>query len=170
MTLSLIVAVADDRAIGQDNSLPWHLPADLKRFRETTTGHTVLMGRNAYLSLPKGALPNRRNVIVSATLKEAVGAEVYPSIEVALEAVKNDGEVFLIGGAQLYEAILPFCDKLYLTTVKGSFPDADTFFPELDLAEWNLVEESSFPSDEKNAYETVLTVYDRINSPQRRNL
>ncbi|MBB6275763.1 dihydrofolate reductase [Porphyromonas circumdentaria] len=162
MKLSIIVAVAADNAIGKENDLLWHLPADLKRFKETTTGHTIIMGRNTFYSLPKGALPNRRNIIISTTLKEVPNAECYASIEQALYALTEEEEVFVIGGAQLYRTTLPWADRLYFTRVSASFDEADTFFPEVDFTEWKPVFTQHFEADERNAYATTLTIYDRI--------
>lgn len=162
MKLSIIVAVAADNAIGKNNDLLWHLPADLKRFKETTMGHTVIMGRNTFYSLPKGALPNRRNIIISTTLKKVSGAECFPSVEKALEAVAQEKEVFVIGGAQLYRATLPFADRLYFTRVSASFGEADTFFPDVNFTEWRPIRSQHFEADEKNIYATTLTIYDRI--------
>lgn len=162
MILSLIVAIAADDSIGKGGDLLWHLPGDLKRFKQTTTGHTIVMGKNTYYSLPNGALPNRRNIVISTTMPPTEGVEIYRSLNEALEATKHEDEVFIIGGAILFKATLPFADKFYLTRVHASFPEADTFFPEIDFTEWRPIEQQFFPKDEKNALETVLTVYERI--------
>ncbi|KXB33294.1 dihydrofolate reductase [Bacteroidales bacterium KA00251] len=162
MMLSLIVALGADNSIGKGGDLLWRLPGDLKRFKETTTGHSIIMGKKTFLSLPKGALPHRRNIVVSTTLSPQEGVEVYTSLEKALEAVKGEDEVFIIGGAMLYETTLPYADRLYLTRVSASFPDADTYFPEIDFTEWCPKHQTTFQKDERNAYQTVLTIYDRI--------
>lgn len=162
MILSIVVAVAADNAIGKENRLLWHLPADLKRFKETTTGHTIIMGRNTYYSLPNGALPNRRNIVISRTLRELPDAECFSSIEQALAVIADDEEVFVIGGAQLYEATLPLADRIYFTRVSASFPEADTFFPEINFTEWRAVFCKHFLADERNEYDTTLTIFDRI--------
>lgn len=162
MILSLIVAIGADDSIGKDGDLLWHLPGDLKRFKTTTTGHPIIMGRKTFLSLPKGALPHRRNMVISTTLPPREGIEVFASIEEALREVETEEEVFIIGGATLYEVTLPYADRLYLTRVHASFPDADTFFPEIDFTEWCPKHQETFPKDEKNAYQTVLTIYDRL--------
>lgn len=122
MTLSIIVAVAANNAIGKDNDLLWHLPGDLKRFKETTTGHAIIMGKNTFHSLPNGALPNRRNIVVSSTLVPPDGVERYSTLQAALEAVAGEEEVFIIGGAQLYAAALPLADKIYFSRVEKGFP------------------------------------------------
>ncbi len=162
MRLSIIVAVAENGAIGKDNDLLWHLPADLRRFKETTTNHTIIMGRNTYYSLPNGALPNRRNVVISRTIQELPNVDCYSSVEEALSSLKDEEEVFIIGGAKLYESTLPLVHRLYFTRVLASFPEADTFFPEIDFSEWEEISSEEFPADDKNEFATKLTIYDRI--------
>lgn len=164
MVLSIIVAIGADNAIGRGGDLLWHLPSDLKRFKETTMGHSVVMGRKTFLSLPKGPLPRRRNIVISQTLPPQEGIELYPSLEEALEAVAGEQEVFIIGGGMLYEATLAIADRLYLTRVEASFSDADTFFPEIDFSQWRPISEEHFPADEKNRYATSLTIYQRISN------
>ena len=161
MTLSIIVAIASDGAIGRANDLLWHLPADLKRFKELTTGHTILMGRKTFESLPRGPLPNRRNIIISRSLPEQPGAEVYPTIQQALEACASDGEVFIIGGGEIYRQLLPNTERIYLTRVQASFPDAEVFFPELDPTEWIEEAREVYPRDERNEYDTELLLLRR---------
>jgi dihydrofolate reductase len=152
--LSLIVAMDERRAIGQNNRLMWHLPGDMKRFREITTGHTVIMGRNTFESLPAGALPNRTNIVLSSRPGAShEGCLTVPSLQSALEACANEaGEVFIIGGGSLYEQALPKAGKIYLTIVHHVFDDADTFFPPLNAGEWNEIERQDFPSDDRNPY------------------
>lgn len=161
MTLSIIVAVASDGAIGRANDLLWHLPADLKRFKELTTGHTILMGRKTFESLPRGPLPNRRNIIISRSLPAQPGAEVYPTIQQALEACASDEEVFIIGGGEIYRQLLPNTEQIYLTRVQASFPDAEVFFPELDPIEWIEEVREVYPRDERNEYDTELLLLRR---------
>ncbi len=161
MTLSIIVAVASDGAIGRANDLLWHLPADLKRFKELTTGHTILMGRKTFESLPRGPLPNRRNIIISRSLPAQTGAEVYPTIQQALEACASDEEVFIIGGGEIYRQLLPDTERIYLTRVQASFPDAEVFFPELDPTEWIEEAREVYPRDERNEYDTELLLLRR---------
>jgi dihydrofolate reductase len=161
MTLSIIVAVASDGAIGRANDLLWHLPADLKRFKELTTGHTILMGRKTFESLPHGPLPNRRNIIISRSLPAQPGAEVYPTIQQALEACASDEEVFIIGGGEIYRQLLPSTERIYLTRVQASFPDAEVFFPELDPTEWIEEALEVYPRDERNEYDTELLLLRR---------
>ncbi|KGN70871.1 diacylglycerol kinase [Porphyromonas gulae] len=154
--ISIVVAIAENGAIGYKNDLLWHLPADLKRFKETTTGHSIIMGSRTFRSLPKGALPNRRNIVLSRTQQDFPGAEWAASPEAALELVGNEEEAFVIGGAQVYEQMLPYTDKIYLTRVHADFPEADTFFPELDMSEWVELSRTEYPADEKNRYATTL--------------
>lgn len=161
MTLSIIVAVASDGAIGRANDLLWHLPADLKRFKELTTGHTILMGRKTFESLPRGPLPNRRNIIISRSLPAQPGAEVYPTIQQALEACASDEEVFIIGGGEIYRQLLPNTERIYLTRVQASFPDAEVFFPELDPTKWIEEAREVYPRDERNEYDTELLLLRR---------
>lgn len=161
MQLSIIVAMGRDRSIGADNQLLWHLPQDLKRFRQLTTGHTIVMGRNTWHSLPCGALPNRRNVVVSRTLDEAQGAEVYRSVEEALRELEGEAEVFVIGGGQIYEQLLPRVSKLYLTVVEAEFAHADTFFPKIDWAAWHIVQEERVPADERNSFASIYYELER---------
>jgi dihydrofolate reductase len=133
MTLNLIAAVAGNLAIGFQNKLIYWLPDDLKRFKALTTGHTVIMGRKTFESLPKGALPNRRNVVLTRqTVSENSfpGCDVYHSLEEALKSCAADEEVFVIGGESLYRAALPLAHRLYLTEVEDVPADADAFFPE----------------------------------------
>jgi dihydrofolate reductase len=135
METGIIVAIANHNAIGKDNRLLCHLPGDLKRFKEITSGHTVIMGRNTYFSLPKGALPNRRNIVLSFDDESFEGCETARSVEDALQRCQGEEKVFFIGGASIYHQTYPFVDKLYLTMVHEDF-EADTFFPEIDFSLW----------------------------------
>ena len=152
MKLSLICALDRRRAIGLRGELLFYLPAALRHSKALTTGHTVLMGRRTFQSLPKGALPNRRNVVVSRNPAfTAEGAEVYPTMEAALAACEADELVFVIGGESVYAAALPLAHELCLTFVEASAPEADTYFPAYDEAEWQLVAEECHEPDERNA-------------------
>jgi dihydrofolate reductase len=149
--ISIIVAIAQNFAIGKNNELLFHLPSDLKRFKQITTGHAVIMGRNTFLSLPKGALPNRRNIVISDDRAEIFeGCEMVFSIEEAIDVVKNETEAFVIGGGMIYRQFYPVAGKLYLTLVHQDF-DADVFFPEVVYSEWEeLFREDLF--DENNGF------------------
>ena len=123
--ITIIAAVAKNRAIGFENKLLYWLPNDLKRFKALTTGHTIIMGRNTYLSLPKGALPNRRNVVLSRSANAFPDCEVYPSLEKALKSCKDDEQVYIIGGARVYEQAIAFADRLCLTEINDTPKEAD---------------------------------------------
>jgi dihydrofolate reductase len=143
--LSIIVATAKNRVIGVNNTLPWHLPEDLKRFRALTTGHHIIMGRKTYDSLGR-LLPGRTTVIVTRNQAYKVeGAIVVHSLEDAIAACGDDQEVFLIGGAELYQDGLKLANKLYITEIDAEY-EGDAFFPEFDLSEWNVGAAESYTS------------------------
>lgn len=162
MILSIIVAQASNRAIGKDNELMWHLPSDLKRFKDLTTGHSILMGRKTFESLPKGALPNRRNVVISRSIQSLEGAEVYPSLEQALETLSDQDEVFVIGGGEIYEQTLALAQRLYLTEVHASYPEAHTFFPPIQTEEWQELERIEQEQNDKHAHSYTYRLLTRI--------
>ncbi|HLN74135.1 MAG TPA: dihydrofolate reductase [Prolixibacteraceae bacterium] len=149
--ISIIVAIAQNFAIGKNNDLLFHLPNDLKRFKHITTGHAVIMGRNTFLSLPKGALPNRRNIVITDNPYDKFdGCEMVFSVEEAIAAVKYEKEAFIIGGGMIYRQFFPLANKLYLTLVHQDY-DADVYFPEIDYSQWEeLQREDSL--DEKNGF------------------
>ena len=157
--ISIIAAVAKNRAIGFENKLIYWLPNDLKRFKALTTGHTIIMGRNTYLSLPKGALPNRRNVVLSTTIKELPGCEVFPTLEAALKSCKEDEDIYIIGGARVYEQAMALADRLCLTEVDDTPKEADAFFP--DYSEWEIAEKEEHGKDEKHAFNYAFVDYVR---------
>ena len=162
MIISLIAALGRNNEIGKGNDLLCHLPADLKHFKEITLGHTVIMGRKTFDSLPKGALPNRRNVVISRNPELKIkGAEVFSSLDYALLKSLDEIEVFIIGGAQIYEHSLPFADKLYITRIHTAFPEADVFFPSIDFNIWNETGRETFPADEKNPYSFSFIEYEK---------
>ena len=139
--LSIIACISQtNRAIGYQNRLLYHIKSDLTRFRELTTGHAIIMGRKTYESLPNGALPHRRNIVVSRSMKEMEGCEVYPNLEAALKAAESPQEIFIIGGESIYRQSLPAAHKLYLTVVDDAPQQADAFFPEINPEEWELIE------------------------------
>lgn len=161
-TISVIVAVAEDGAIGKDNGLLCRLPNDLKYFKSLTLGHTIIMGRNTFLSLPNGALPGRDNVVLSRSQVEYPSTKTYHSVDEVIEAVKEQEEVFFIGGAQVYAQVLKYADKLYITEIHTTFPDADAHFPELDKTEWREVSRQDNPADEKHCHPYSFVVYERV--------
>lgn len=166
--ISIIVAIAANNAIGKDNQLLWHLSDDLKRFKRLTSGHTVIMGRNTFLSLPKGALPNRRNIVITDQPDEQFeGCDMAYSIEEALSLAGNEEECFIMGGGMVYQQMLPIAGRLYLTTVDHSF-DADTFFPEIDFTEWHQLESEFVDAGGKNDYPHTFTLYERKNQPGKK--
>jgi len=159
--ISIIVAIAENRAIGKDNRLLWHLSDDLKRFKKLTTGHTLIMGRNTFLSLPNGALPNRRHIVITDKTEESFeGCEMARSIEEAIELARTEEECFVIGGGMVYAQFLPMAGKLYLTQVHASF-EADTFFPEIDFSLWKALVAEEVDASERNQYKHSYTEYSR---------
>lgn len=134
--ISIIVAVAGDHGIGKDNKLLCHIPGDLKRFKKITSGHTVIMGRNTFLSLPGGALKDRKNVVISDNPQDHFeGCIMVSSVAEALDHCDDDQETFIIGGASVYRQFMPHATRLYLTRINKTF-DADTFFPEIHGDKW----------------------------------
>ena len=168
--INIIAAVAKDRAIGFQNKLIYWLPNDLKRFKALTTGHTIIMGRNTFLSLPKGALPNRRNIVLSRTAFSShtgedgrglfPGCDVYPSLEEALAHCAKDEDVYIIGGASVYTQALSMADRLCLTEVDDTPKEADTFFPEYK-ADWREVAREDHDIDERHAQRYAFVDYIR---------
>jgi len=159
--ISMIVAMADNRAIGKDNQLLWHLPDDFKHFKSVTMAKPVLMGRKTYQSIGK-PLPGRRNIVITKDLTFAAdGVTVVNSIEAALSAVEQVDEVMVIGGASFYQQMLPLAEKLYVTQVHHSF-DADTFFPKIDSERWRVVETVEHAADEKHAYCFTFMTYQKF--------
>ena len=161
-TISIIAALADDNAIGKQQRMLWRMPFDMKRFKELTTGHAVIMGRKTFESLPNGALPDRKNVVLT-TLPEAVFIDSFAceSLHDALNLCEKEDEIFMIGGAMVYQQALKIADKMYLTQVHHTFEDADTFFPEVDFSLWEETERQDFPADEKHAYPYTFLTYIR---------
>ncbi len=140
--LCAIVAMGNDRAIGKNGEIPWHLREDLQHFKALTIGHPVIMGRKTWESLPKKPLPGRRNIVVTRNPEYiAEGAEIYPSIEQAISACSSSDTPFIIGGSQIYEASAHLCSDIFVTLVDLSTPDADSYFPELKPEVWNVREE-----------------------------
>ena len=160
--INIICAVARDRAIGYNNGLLFRLSADLRRFKQLTTGHTVIMGRRTFESLPKGALPNRRNIVLSRTASAFSGAECFASLGEALAHCQEDEEVFIIGGASVYAEALPLAHRLYLTEVDATAEHADVWFPELCRDDWRLVRSEAHEPDEKNAAPYTFADYERV--------
>lgn len=153
MITTIIAALGTDRSIGRNGDLAFHISSDLRRFKALTTGHTVVMGRKTFESLPKGALPNRRNIVITRNAEATFpGAEIAPSLEYALKMATDAGETeaFVIGGGQIYAAAMPVADRLALTEVLAEAPDADTFFPAFSREVWEETENSGTLTDEKS--------------------
>jgi dihydrofolate reductase len=157
--LALIAAIARNNAIGFGNKLIYWLPNDLKRFKELTTGHTIIMGSNTFRSLPKGALPNRRNIVLSRKESEFPGCETFSSLEEALANCNETELVYVIGGEMLYRTALPLADILCLTEVDDTPQEADAFFPEFSRNEWEVVEKEEHTTDEKHAFNYRFVTY-----------
>ena len=155
--ISVIAAVAKNRAIGFENKLIYWLPNDLKRFKSLTTGHTIIMGRNTFLSLPKGALPNRRNIVLSRSTKDFPGCDVYSSLEEALKHCTPDEDIYIIGGASVYRQALKIADRLCLTEINDTPEKADTFFPPYD--DWKEESREDHEKDERHEYEYSFVDY-----------
>ncbi len=154
----MIAAAAENRALGKDNQLVWHLPNDFKRFKSLTTGHYIIMGRKTFESFPK-PLPNRTHVIITRQKGyEAEGCIVVNSIEKAIEICPKNEESFIIGGGEIYNLSLPFADKIELTVVHHTF-EADAFFPEINKNEWELTNSEFQTKDEKHLYDFTFETY-----------
>jgi len=160
MRLNIIAAVAQNGAIGYENKLIYWLPNDLKRFKQLTTGHTIVMGRKTFESLPKGALPNRRNVVISTTVNELPGCDVFPSLQAALDSCAPDEDVYIIGGASVYRQALPLANRLCLTLVADVPAAADTFFPDYSEG-WEETWREDHDADEKHAHAYSFIDFER---------
>jgi len=158
--IALIAAMASDRLIGRDGSLPWHLPRDLRQFRELTMGHALIMGRKTFESIGR-CLPGRLSIVLTRQLDfRADGAEVVRDWESAVRCVPSGRRAFVIGGAEIYQSALPRVSRMYLTFVEGEFA-GDTYFPVIDWHEWQAVGEQSHPADAKNTHATRFVEFVR---------
>lgn len=158
--ISIVVAASDNNVIGVENKLPWHLPADLKFFKNLTSGHAIIMGRKTYESIGK-ALPNRRNLVLTHDkFFNAPGCDVFHSIEAAISSCTDD-ETFIIGGDTIYKQALPYSNKIYVTRVHTRIDNGQAFFPELDVTEWQLLSSDFVPKDERNMFDMHFEVYER---------
>lgn len=156
--IKIIVAISKNRVIGDSNRLIWHLPADLKRFKEVTTGHPIVMGRKTYESIGR-PLPNRRNIIITRDQNYDIeGCEVVNSIDEALLLTASD--CFIIGGGEIYKQTLNIADQIYMTVVEEEF-EGDTTFPELSAA-WYISSKEDFLADEKNPYNYSFLFYEKF--------
>lgn len=158
--VAIIVIVDQNNGIGKDGDLLCHLPNDLKHFKKITTGHTIIMGRKTYESLPKGALPNRINIVITSDNADNYpGCIVARSVDEAILLTKNNEKVFIIGGGKIYRSTLHLANKLYLTRIHHKFEEADTFFPEIDFNNWELIEEEKHKADDKHLYDYSFTTF-----------
>ena len=162
MSISIIVAIAKNNAIGFENKLLYWLPNDLKRFKALTTGHTIIMGRKTFESLPKGALPNRRNIVLSRQEIDFPGAERFNSLESALSQCNREEEIYIIGGASVYQEAMSLADKLCITHIDDTPEQADAFFPQIDSSVWEQTNKESHQTDEKHQYAYSFVDYRRI--------
>lgn len=160
--ISIIVAIAENYAIGKKGDLLCHMPADLKHFKDITSGKTVMMGERTFFSLPKHPLPNRRNIVLTDVAgKTFEGAEAVYSIDEMVKCIQGEEEAFVIGGGMVYRQMMPLADKLYITHIHHSWEDADTFFPEIKESEWKLLNAERHFADEKNPYNYTFATYGR---------
>ena len=161
-TITIIVAAAENNAIGKNNDLIWSLPDDLKRFKRLTSGHCIIMGRKTFDSFP-GLLPNRKHIVISKKSKSYFPAEVtvVNNFEDAIKATNEDENPFIIGGGQIYNIAMKYCDIIELTRVHEEF-EADTFFPKINKDEWQLISEEKHEMDERHEYSFTYKTYLKI--------
>ena len=160
--ISIIVAIAENYAIGKKGDLLCHMPTDLKHFKDITSGKTVMMGERTFFSLPKHPLPNRRNIVLTDVAgKTFEGAEAVYSIDEMVKCIQGEEEAFVLGGGMVYRQMMPLADKLYITHIHHSWEDADTFFPEIKESEWKLLNAEHHFADEKNPYDYTFAEYGR---------
>ena len=161
LMLSLIVAIAENNAIGKNNQLLWHLPGDLKYFKQVTRGHPVIMGRNTWFSLPRRPLPDRRNIVITDRPDETLElCETVHSVNQAITLCDPAEETFIIGGASVYRQLLPFANRLYITRVHCTF-EADVFFPEIDSELWERISAGEIQHDPASGLHYTFEVYSR---------
>jgi dihydrofolate reductase len=159
--LSIIVAIDQNNGIGKENSMPWHLSDDLRRFKAITMGHTVIMGRNTWLSLPFKPLKGRRNIVISTNMPETEGCEIARSIEEAHNMVANEELAFITGGARIYQQTIDIADELIVTHIHKAFEGIDTYFPTIDSTKWEIKEQSELLFDENSGLEYQYVTYRR---------
>lgn len=164
MIISLIAAIGKNNEIGKGNTLLFNMPADMKYFRDTTRGHSVIMGRKTFESLPNGALPNRRNIVITRdTEYKSEGIEVVHSLDEALKLFENnEEEIFVIGGAEIYKQAIEKADKLYITHIDAEDKDTDSLFPIVDKEIWVETKRENFKKDESNPHDYSFVEYKRI--------
>jgi len=159
--ISIIVAIAANNAIGKDNDLLWHISEDLKRFKRLTEGHTIVMGKNTYFSLPRRPLPKRTNMVITDDAAEQIDDCLMAySIDEAIAKMEVDSENFIIGGGSIYRQFMTIADKLYITRVHQDF-EGDVFFPEIDAKTWELLSEEKITNDSQNDFSYTFEIYKR---------
>ena len=166
MEICLIAAVADNMAIGRNGDMPWHIAEDLKFFKRTTLGCPVIMGRKTWMSLPRRPLPGRRNIVLTRSGEPIEGAETAVSLEQAYSALDGCEKCFVMGGGSVYKAAIADADTLYLTHIHATVTDADTFFPQPDMNEWEVSERSGMLSDPETGYNFEFVTYRRVSVKQ----
>lgn len=160
--MNIIVAIADNYAIGKSGDLLCYLPDDLKHFKALTTGATVVMGKKTFFSLPRRPLPNRRNIVLTRDISFThEGVDVAHSIEELTSTLKPEEKVFIIGGGEVYRQFMPLAKELHITHIHHTWKDADTFFPEIDTSIWQRLNEEFHEADEKHAYAFTFATYVR---------
>lgn len=170
MSISLIVAIANNNAMGRDNKLLAYLPKDLQWFKKNTLNKTVVMGRKTYDSLPNGALPKRKNIVLSRNKHfSAANCNVVGSYDGVLKELAHSDETFIIGGSEIYKLFLPIVDKMYITRIYADF-EADTFFPIISVDDWQMLEKIPNEKDEKHKYLFDFLIYERIKGSNRQQL
>ena len=157
--MTIIVAASENNVIGNKGGMPWHLSADLKYFKQTTMGHAIIMGRKTFESLPKGALPNRRNIVLTHSQATFPGCDTFRSLKEALKNCREDEDIYIIGGASVYAQALEVADRLCLTEIADTPNDADTFFP--DYSEWHEVWREEHEKDERHEHSYAFVDYER---------
>lgn len=159
--VTLIVAAAENNAIGKGNQMPWHLPNDFKYFKSKTMDHSIVMGRKTFESIGK-ALPGRRNIVISRQPNfKADEVDVANSVQAVMNYCRDENEIFIIGGAEIYKQSLPIADEVLLTRVHTTISDADAFFPELPANEWELMNQDPHKKDDKHKFDYTFEVYKR---------
>lgn len=161
LKLTLIVAAAENNAIGKDNKMPWHLPNDFKYFKKTTLNHSIVMGRKTFESIGR-TLPERRNIVITRDLNyKAEDIDVANGVDDVLSYCRDEREIFIIGGAEIYKQTLPFAEKVLLTRVHTTV-EGDAFFPELAPNAWKLTSSETYLKDERHAFDYSFETYERI--------
>ncbi len=166
MTFSMIVAMTPDRVIGRDGQLPWHLSADLRRFKRLTMGHHIIMGRRTYDSIGR-LLPGRTTVVVSRQFDLAIdGALVVHSVQDAVRCCRDDSEAFFVGGQQIYREAMKIARRIYLTLVQTDVT-GDAHFPEIPAAKWKLLEQEHHQADQRNEYDYTFQLFERTTDTEK---